>query len=113
VIDWQWLPGTVAALGAGGHSLWLRGQWNNRIEAKAIELDRQIRDQYMHGLQLWPRPWANVSRPLTQVEEITREPYGFTGMPMPPEEQLEQMRADAQAILGSYQPRKDSTDDDR
>ena len=113
MIDWQWLPGTVAALGAGGHSLWLRGQWNSRIEAKAIELDRQIRDQYMHGLQLWPRPWANVSQPLTQVEQIARSGKTWLGDPLDPEEQHAQMMADTDRILGSYQPRKDSTDDDR
>jgi hypothetical protein len=111
MIDWQWIPGAVIGAGALGHSLRLRYRFDTEVKAKALELQRQVTDQMMHGLQLWPRPWAGGGRILTQVEEIVTEPYGFKGLPLPPEEQLKQMRADAQRLLDSYQPPGGETDD--
>jgi hypothetical protein len=105
MFDWTWIPGAAAGSAGVWHSLWLRRYVDDQVKVRAAELQRQVMDQYMHGLQLWPRPWLG-NRPLTQVEEITREPLGFPGMPIPPDEQLEQMKADAQALLDSYKPRK-------
>jgi hypothetical protein len=61
----------------------------------------------MHALQLWPRMWLG-GRPLTQVEEIVaktqrEEIMGPWPDALPPEEQLKQMREDAQRILDSYE----------
>jgi len=106
------LPGLAAGGAALWHSARTRRYWHDKIESSANELQRQIMDQYMHGLQLWPRPWARTNDVMTQVEQIVREPYGFKGMPYPPEQQREQMQADAQRILDSYKLRLPEDGDD-
>jgi len=111
MVDWTWIPGAVTGAAGISHSLWLRRRFDDEIKAEAARLQRQIMNQYMHGLQLWPRPWLG-NRPMTQVEEVTSEPCGFKGKPIPPDEQLAQMQADAQALLDSYrmkQPPEDTT----
>jgi hypothetical protein len=105
MIDWAWIPGAVAGTAGVAHSLWLRRRWDTQIASKAHELQRQIMDQYQHGLMLWPRPWHG-NRPLNQAEKIVEANKTWLGEPLDPEEQHKQMLNDTQRLLGSYEPRK-------
>ena len=103
MFDWTWIPGAAAGSAGVWHSLWLRRYVDDQLKVRAAELQRQVMDQYMHGLQLWPRPWLG-NRPLTQVEEITEAGKTWLGDPLDPAEQHKKMMADTQALLDSYKP---------
>jgi hypothetical protein len=103
---WYVLPGVAASIPATIHTLWLRIHVRDEVTLRVGRLDQMIEDQCMHALQLWPRPWLPDSRPLTQAEQIIDQNRWFQGMPYPPEDQIQQMQADAQHLLDSYRPER-------
>jgi hypothetical protein len=108
MMDWQWIPGVVAASAAGGHSAWLRMHVSRMTRARVDDLDRQVNAQAAHALMLWPRAWEG-GRPLTQVEELAEAGKTWLGEPLDPEEQHRQMAADAARLIGEYERKPDGS----